>query len=82
MKESLKSYRVKEDNWKNNTTTMEIVTTKGKYYPVFKFKSWINYHGQTMRDYGDNNIINFCKNGNIDTYMYMSDYLYDKSYDK
>lgn len=77
--EELKSYKVFKDT--DTYTTMEIVTTKNKYYPEFPYTKQI-LRGEEVRDYGDNNLIQFCKDNNINTRIYMSDYIHDRSYDK
>ena len=77
--EELKSYKVFKDT--NTSTIMEVVTTKNKYYPEFPYTKQI-LRGEEVRDYGSNNLIQFCKDNNINTRIYMSDYIYDRSYDK
>lgn len=77
--EELKSYKVFKDT--PTCTIMEITTTKNKYYPEFPYTKVI-LRGEEVRDYGKNNIISFCKANNINTRMYMSDYIHDKWYDK
>ena len=79
--EELKSYTIKGDNPIDKYTIAEIVTTKNKYYPRFDFTTWTS-HGEVIREYGNNNLVEFCKQNKINTRMYMADYIYDKWYDK